>query len=50
MIAESNLGKVTSEEGTLTTQPSAVEASMLDGRAWELVSPADKHGASILRS
>ena len=48
VIAESNLGKVTSEEGTLTTQPSAVEASMLDGRAWELVSPADKHGASVL--
>jgi DNA-binding beta-propeller fold protein YncE len=47
VIAESNLGKTVSGEGTFTTQTSAVQASMLDGRAWELVSPGDKHGASI---
>jgi len=48
VIAESSLGKTISEESTFTTQASAVEASLLDGRAWELVSPAEKHGASIL--
>jgi hypothetical protein len=47
VIAESSLGKSVSTEGTFTTQTSAVQASMLDGRAWELVSPGDKHGASI---
>jgi len=38
---------VTSEERTFTTQPSAAEAALPDGRGWELVSPPDKHGASI---
>jgi hypothetical protein len=47
VIAENHLGSTTSEEVTFTTQASVVQASLLDGRAWELVSPADKHGASI---
>jgi DNA-binding beta-propeller fold protein YncE len=47
VIAESSLGKTVSAEGTFATQTSAVQASMLDGRAWELVSPSNKHGASI---
>jgi hypothetical protein len=38
---------VVSEEHTFTTQPSPVEATLLDGRAWELVTPPNKHGAAI---
>jgi hypothetical protein len=32
---------------TFTTQPAAPAALLPDGRAWELVSPVDKHGALI---
>jgi hypothetical protein len=38
---------VQGEDGTFTTQPSGTEFSLPDGRAWELVSPPDKHGGSI---
>jgi hypothetical protein len=38
---------VLSSEATFTTQPSAIEASLPDGRAWELVTPPNKHGASV---
>jgi hypothetical protein len=31
----------------LTTRTSAVESTLLDGRSWELVSPAESHGATI---
>jgi hypothetical protein len=31
----------------LTTRTSAVEETLLDGRSWELVSPAESHGATI---
>ncbi len=34
------------EELTFTTQP-AFPGGLLDGRGWELVTPADKHGAEI---
>jgi hypothetical protein len=47
VIAANGNGETASEEATFTTQASVVQASMLDGRAWELVSPADKHGASV---
>jgi hypothetical protein len=40
-------GSVISEERTFTTQSAAGEAVLPDGRAWELVSPPDKHGASV---
>jgi hypothetical protein len=33
---------------TLTTQAASATADLLDGRQWELVSPADKHGALFL--
>jgi hypothetical protein len=32
---------------TFTTQPAGGSLVLPDGRAWELVSPADKHGATI---
>jgi hypothetical protein len=46
VVAESSLGRAESEELTFTTQPSTVQASMLDGRAWELVS-SEKNGANV---
>jgi hypothetical protein len=39
--------RVVSEEHTLTTQPSPVEATLLDGRGWELVTPPEKDGSTI---
>ncbi len=51
VIAENDLAEGTeavySEERAFTTQSAAAEALLPDGRAWELVSPPDKHGASI---
>jgi hypothetical protein len=47
VIAENNFGSVESEEHTFTTSSSEAEPVLPDGRAWELVSPANKHGASI---
>jgi DNA-binding beta-propeller fold protein YncE len=35
------------EEATFTTTSSALTAALPDGRAWELVSPIEKHGATI---
>lgn len=37
----------TGEDHTFTTQGAADEATLPDGRQWELVSPVDKHGAQI---
>ena len=34
-------------EGTFTTQAAGGTAGLIDGRGWELVSPADKDGADI---
>jgi DNA-binding beta-propeller fold protein YncE len=46
--AESVLGDVLGEGRVFVTQRSvAGEPVLLDGREWELVSPADKHGAAI---
>jgi hypothetical protein len=39
---------VSSADHTFTTQPSGSELALLDGRQWELVSPSNKHGATIL--
>ncbi len=39
---------VESEEASFTTQASSSEAALADGRAWELVTPAAKHGSVIL--
>jgi hypothetical protein len=37
----------TGPDRTFTTQPARTNASLPDGRQWELVSPPDKHGATI---
>jgi hypothetical protein len=45
LVASSEVGSVASPDGTFTTQAAGTELALLDGRAWELVSPADKKGA-----
>ena len=47
VIAENALGQVLSEERTFKTTSSALGSALPDGRAWELVSPPSKHGASV---
>ena len=47
ILTSSQVGTVESEDHTLTTQILGGELTLPDGRAWELVSPADKHGALI---
>jgi hypothetical protein len=47
-IATTGSGSVESEERTFTTlAANAHEVALPDGRAWELVSPADKRGVAI---
>jgi hypothetical protein len=46
-VAHNALGTVEGEQRTFTTQTPG-EAGLPDGRAWELVSPPDKHGAAII--
>jgi hypothetical protein len=38
---------VPGSDGTFTTQSVGSELSLLDGRQWEMVSPPNKHGATI---
>ncbi|MGH2865800.1 MAG: hypothetical protein ACRDJX_11210, partial [Solirubrobacteraceae bacterium] len=45
VLAENALGTVESPERTFTILASS--SGLLDGRAWEMVSPPDKHGAEI---
>jgi NHL repeat len=40
-------GSLPSEERTFTTASATTEAALPDGRKWELVSPPNKHGASV---
>ena len=42
-----SLGTALGREQTFTTQSQGGSSALIDGRAWELVSPADKHGALI---
>jgi sugar lactone lactonase YvrE len=46
VIAENSLGVVASPDHSFTTQGAAA-SSLPDGRAWELVSPPDKHGSPL---
>jgi len=47
VIATNNLGHAESGDQTFITQPAGGEFALPDGRAWEMVSPLDKHGANI---
>jgi hypothetical protein len=46
VVAQNTLGEVLGRDHTFTTQ-GAPAAGLIDGRAWEMVSPPDKHGASL---
>jgi hypothetical protein len=48
VVAHNQLGTTEGTERTFTTQPPAGSSAVLpDGRAWEMVSPPDKHGAAL---
>jgi sugar lactone lactonase YvrE len=47
VLATNSLGTAEGAEHTLATQPSAAPFALADNRAWELVSPPNKHGAPI---
>jgi hypothetical protein len=46
-IATNTLGTVEGPDHTFTTQPAVASSTMLDGRAWEMVSPLEKNDALI---
>jgi hypothetical protein len=48
VVAENSLGVTESPDRTFRTQVSGFGISPIDRRAWEMVSPADKHGAIVL--
>jgi hypothetical protein len=50
VVAENELGVTTGPDRTFTTQPRGLGASLSDSRAWEMVSPPNKHGAILLNS
>ncbi len=47
LVTTSEVGTVQSADHTFTTQLASDELTLPDGRAWELVSPANKKGALI---
>ncbi len=47
VLARNSLGTSEGPERTLVTQQESGAFALPDGRAWELVSPVDKHGAPI---
>ena len=47
IVIESAVGKELGEDHTFTTQSTSTSAGLPDNRAWELVSPPNKHGGLI---
>jgi hypothetical protein len=47
VLAINSLGTSEGPERLITTQPAEAPFTLSDGRAWEMVSPPDKHGAPI---
>ncbi len=47
IVAHNELGTVEGPDHSFTTQTAGTELSLLDGRAWELVTPANKKGALV---
>jgi hypothetical protein len=48
VLVNNSLGDVEGLDQTFTTQAAGTEVTQPDGRAWELVSPPDKHGSGII--
>jgi sugar lactone lactonase YvrE len=48
LLAHNALGETSGEEHTFTTQGGGGELVLPDGRQWELVSPPDKHGGTLV--
>lgn len=48
VVAENSFGVTDSGDRTFTMQGSALGFKLVDRRAWEMVSPPDKHGAVML--
>jgi hypothetical protein len=47
VLASNTVGTVEGPDQTFTTQPAVASSMMLDGRAWEMVSPLEKNDALI---
>ncbi len=47
VVASNGLGSAPGADQTFTTQSTGGEFALPDGRAWELVSPPNKHGAQV---
>ncbi len=47
VVAHNPLGAIVGPDGSFTTQPAIDGPSLLDGRAWEMVSPPQKSGANL---
>jgi len=48
VVAENELGVVAAPDKTFTTQSSGLGFQLPDSRIWEMVSPPDKHGGSLV--
>ncbi|HEX6780398.1 MAG TPA: hypothetical protein VF125_00045 [Solirubrobacterales bacterium] len=48
VVAENEWGQKPGPDGTLTTQSSGLGFALGDRRVWEMVSPSDKHGGTII--
>jgi hypothetical protein len=46
-VATNTLGTTQGAEHTITTQPAEAPSALADNRAWELVTPPNKHGAPV---
>jgi Tol biopolymer transport system component/DNA-binding beta-propeller fold protein YncE len=47
VVAHNSIGTVEGPRRTFTTQYTVASGALPDGRAWEMVSPPDKHGAGL---
>ncbi len=47
VLASNSLGTAMGVQHTFTTQPPPAAFALADGRAWEMVSPPEKHGAPV---
>jgi hypothetical protein len=50
VVAKNELGETASPDRTFTTQAGTLGTSLSDSRAWEMVSPANKHGGVLVNT